>query len=301
DGEAATGYETVGALFLATSPAEAAQLPEIQRMVEERRTAGMGNIGEVTRLDGKQARELFPALADVPGAIHISGGARVDGRLLRDAMTRAARRHGARVVQGDAALVREGDRVTGVRINGEMLAADAVLVAGGAWSNAVGDQLGVRIPVEPQRGQILHMEMPGAGAGRWPILVGFHSHYMLTFPDSRVVAGATRETDSGYDYRMTAGGVHEVLSEALRIAPGLAGATVKEIRIGLRPASPDTLPILGRAPALANLYLATGHGASGLLLGPYSGAAVADLIQGKRLAADLTPFGPGRFRADLQG
>ncbi|MDB4898036.1 MAG: dependent oxidoreductase [Firmicutes bacterium] len=105
--------------------------------------------------------------------------------------------------------------------------------------------------------------MPGAGAGRWPILVGFHSHYMLTFPESRVVAGAT----------------------------------VKEIRIGLRPASPDTLPILGRAPALANLYLATGHGASGLLLGPYSGAAVADLIQGKALAADLTPFGPGRFRA----
>ncbi|HET7038027.1 MAG TPA: FAD-dependent oxidoreductase, partial [Thermomicrobiaceae bacterium] len=146
----------------------------------------------------------------------------------------------------------------------------------------------------PQRGQILHLEME-ADTSRWPIVMGFHAHYLLTFPAHRVVAGATRESEAGYDYRMTAGGVHEALSEALRVAPGLAPATLAEVRIGFRPASPDQLPILGRAPGLDNVYLATGHGANGLQLGPYSGAAVADLLLDEPVAADLAPFGLERF------
>jgi len=94
---------------------------------------------------------------------------------------------------------------------------------------------------------------------------------------------------------MTAGGVHEALSEALRLAPGLAPATLREVRIGLRPASPDHLPILGAAPGLANVYLATGHGPSGLQLGAYSGTVVADLARGEAVDIDLSPFALERF------
>ncbi|MBX6341940.1 MAG: FAD-dependent oxidoreductase, partial [Thermomicrobiaceae bacterium] len=227
--------------------------------------------------------------------LFVSGSARMDGRRLRDALQRAAQRRGATVLRGDARPVREGDRVTAVEVDGRRIGADAVIVAAGAWSPRIGEQVGVRIPVYPQRGQILHLEVPGAAAGRWPIVLGFHSHYILTFPESRVVAGATREDGAGYDVRMTAGGVHEALSEALRVAPGLASATLREVRIGLRPASPDHLPLLGRAPGLANVYLATGHGPSGLQLGPYSGAAVADLALGLRVDLDLAPYAPGRF------
>jgi D-amino-acid dehydrogenase len=79
------------------------------------------------------------------------------------------------------------------------------------------------------------------------------------------------------------------------VVPGLAPATLREIRIGLRPASPDGLPILGRAPGLENVYLATGHGATGLQLGPYSGAAVARLALGTPRDIDLTPYAPDRF------
>src|SRR5258708_5061303 len=88
-------------------------------------------------------------------------------------------------------------------------------------------------------------------------------------------AGATRESAGGFDVRMTAGGVYEALGEALRVAPGLATATLKEVRVGLRPASPDGLPLLGRLPGYENVLVATGHGASGLQLGPYSGALMA--------------------------
>jgi D-amino-acid dehydrogenase len=295
DGETDTGYGVVGLLFVAMSEDEATRLPDMHKLIIERRTMGVKNIGEVTLLDGKSAKELFPALAEIPAAIHTSGAARMDGRLMRDALTRAAQKRGATVVKGSAELVVKGDRVTGVMVNGSLLPADQVIIAGGAWSSALGERLGINLPVFPQRGQILHLEMPNVNTSQWPIVLGFHSHYMLTFPNNRVVAGATREDDSGFDYRLTAGGVHEALSEALRVAPGLGRGTLKEVRIGLRPGSPDQLPILGRAPGLANLYLATGHGASGLQLGPYSAAAVADLLLGKALQIDLSPYSPDRF------
>lgn len=295
DGETETGYEVVGSLFVASNEQEAARLDEVQRIIEERRDQGMPGIGAVRRLDGREARELFPALADLPGALHVPGSARLDGRLMRDALLRAAEKRGATVLWGDARPVRDGERVIGVDVAGRRIVADAVILAGGAWSNALGEAIGLRIPVAPQRGQILHLDLPETDTSRWPIVTGFHSHYMLTFPTSRVVAGATREDGSGYDYRMTAGGVHEALSEALRLAPGLAPATLREVRIGLRPASPDHLPILGAAPGLANVYLATGHGPSGLQLGAYSGTVVADLACGEAVDIDLSPFALERF------
>lgn len=296
DGETETGYAVVGAIFIAVSEEEAARLPVILRQAEERRASGMLNIGETRLVSGQEAKALFPPLAAIHGGLVVSGAARVDGRLLRDALQRGAEKHGATILRGSAEPVRERDRITHVMVDGRTHAADAVIVAGGAWSNALGERLGVRIPVSPQRGQILHLEMPGVETGRWPIITGFHSHYLLTWPQSRVVAGATREDDSGYDYRLTAGGVHEALGEALRVAPGLRNATVREIRIGLRPASPDQLPILGAAPGIANLFVATGHGPSGLQLGPYSGAAVADRALGKPVELDLTPYAATRFQ-----
>jgi D-amino-acid dehydrogenase len=294
DGEPRTGYEVVGALHVATSADEAARLPAVAQRARERRAAGFGHVGDVEEIDATAARALFPPLGPVLAAVHLSGAARVDGRLLRDALGRAARRHGAKVLDGAAELRLDGDRVTGVEVAGETVHAGAVVVAAGAWSGTLAGQLGLAIPVYPQRGQIAHLLVPDAVTGRWPIVVGFHSHYLLTFPERRVVAGATREDGAGYDCRLTAAGAHEVLGEALRVAPGLAGATVREIRVGLRPASQDRLPVLGPAPGFGNVLFATGHGPSGLQLGPWSGAAVADLALGRPVALDLRPFAVGR-------
>lgn len=291
DGEHDTGYAVVGSLLVATSDEEWNRLDEIEQQARDRLAAGVQGIGTVLRLTGAEARTLFPALGDVAGAIHVAGSARVDGRRLRDALQRAAGKHGASIVRGNARVICSGDRLSYVDLDGTRLTPDAVIIAGGAWSG----ELDIDLPVFPQRGQILHLEMPDVATGGWPIVLGFHSHYLLTFPPSRVVAGATREDDAGYDVRVTAGGVHEALGEALRLAPGLAGATVHEVRVGLRPATPDRLPILGPAPGLTNVYLATGHGPSGLQLGPYSGAAVADLALGLDSDAELAPFAPDRF------
>jgi D-amino-acid dehydrogenase len=296
DGETNTGYETAGLLHVATTEEEAASLPDLLRMMEERRTAGVKNIGAVAQIAAQEARALFPALGSVVSAIYAPEAARVDGRLLRDALRRAAQRRGARLLTGTAEVSRVGAQGVQARVDGQVVSAGAVILAGGAWSGAFGEALGLRLPVAPQRGQILHLEMPDAETGHWPIVVGFHSHYLLTFPKHRVVAGATRETGAGFDARLTAGGVHEALSEALRVAPGLANATLHEMRVGLRPASPDGLPMLGRVPGFEQVWLATGHGPSGLQLGPYSGAVVADLLLGEASAVDLGPFALERFQ-----
>ena len=296
DGETRTGYDVVGMLHVAMSAAEADQLPALELLFNQRRDAGLGHIGAVMLISGDEARTRFPALsAAVVGAVAMADGARVDGRLLRDALRRAAERRGARIVLGDATPQVAGARVEAVTVGSERLAAETVIVAGGAWSVALGQALGVSLPVFPQRGQILHLEMPESETSRWPVIVGFYSHYLLTFPPHRVVAGATRESASGFDVRMTAGGVHEALGEALRVAPGLATATLKEVRVGLRPASPDGLPLLGRLPGYENVLVATGHGASGLQLGPYSGALMAGLALGEPAPLDLAPFAVGRF------
>lgn len=297
--ETETGFEVVGLLHVATTEAEATALPVLLRLIEERRASGAPRIGAVQMLSGDEARGLFPALGACLGAIHTSDAARVDGRLLRDAMQRGAVRHGARIVTGSAEAIREVGGGVELTVNGETLTAGAAILAGGAWSGALVETLGegLRLPVFPQRGQILHLRLPGRETAHWPIIVGFHSHYLLTFPHDRVVAGATRESDAGFDPRMTAGGVREALDEALRVAPGLADATIQEVRVGLRPASPDGLPLLGHLPSHERLYVATGHGASGLQLGPYSGALVADLALGQSSISDLdlTPFTPDRF------
>lgn len=305
DGETETGFEAVGLLHVATTEAEAAALAVLLRLIEERRASGAPRIGAIQMLSGDEARALFPALGACLGAIHLSDAARVDGRLLRNAMHRGAARHGARIVTGSAEDIREAGGGVALTVNGETLTAGAVILAGGAWSGPLAETLGVevRLPVFPQRGQILHLRLPGRETARWPIVVGFHSHYLLTFPENRVVAGATRESEAGFDARMTASGVREALDEALRVAPGLADATLDEVRVGLRPASPDGLPLLGRIPGRERLFVATGHGASGLQLGPYSGALVADLALGQSSAPtldadldlDLAPFAPTRF------
>lgn len=289
-GEADSRYDVVGELILARTDEELAALPALADLMDERRAGGMPNIGEVTQVDDRTARELFPALGTIKGALHVSGAARVDGDFMRKALLGAARHYNTRVQYGDAQLLVDGRRVTGVQLNGERIEVDAVIVAAGAWTNALLAPLDVSVAVEPQRGQILHITLPGSDTSRWPIIGGTGDQYMLTFGPNRVVSGATRETGSGFDVRMTVGGAKHILDHAMSVAPGLTLGTLHEIRIGLRPLSPDGLPYLGRVPSHDGIVLATGHGASGLMLGPWSGLAAAQLALGEPVPLDLTPF-----------
>jgi D-amino-acid dehydrogenase len=290
-GETAVGYRRTGALVLAESPDRQA---EICRQLLARR-GDAPEMGEITALDPGQARELFPPLSTEFWAVHVSGGARVDGRLISAAMRRAAGRSGATVVAGEASLHVAGGRARGVVVNAELVEADAVVAATGAWTNEFLAPAGLRIGIAPQRGQIVHIGLGLADTSLWPaILPDWTGHYLLAFDDSRVVVGATRETGAGFDYRVTPGGLAEVLGQALRVAPGLAAGTYLETRIGFRPMGPDVRPLLGRVPQAEGLVIATGLGASGLTMGPYAGELAARVALSAEMPMDLTPFNPVR-------
>ncbi len=297
-----TGYAQCGKLVVAVSDDEIEAFEHARRVIFQRQRArGLPGPDDLHEVTAREARDLFPPLALVRGAIYSRRAARVDGRLLNRALLTAAEARGLLIRQGSVEqLVLEAGAVKGVVVGGETVLAGAVAIAGGAWSETFGQQLGISIPVSPQRGQIIHLGLRNSDTSRWPMVSAFHQHYMVAWPDSRVVAGATRETGSGFTPHTTSAGVREVLDEALRVAPGLANAEIREIRVGLRPLTPDTLPVLGPVPGVSGMFLVTGHGPTGLTLGAYSGKVVAAQMLGKPPETDLAPFSVARFRLAAQ-
>jgi len=291
EGETELGYARVGGLMAPDDPAEL-------DAAEARVRARVGNTGEagaIERLTPQQARELFPPLREDLAGLFVSGGARVNGRLIAAAMRRAAAKRGAQIVEGSAELILRDGWAAGVRVDGDAIDADAVVVAAGAWAPALLEPVGVRLAVEPQRGQIVHLRLPGTDTSRWPTLQPLNPYYLLAFDDSRVVIGASREFGSGFEHRLTASGVAGVLNAGLHTAPGLASWTLHEIRIGFRPLSADNRPMLGPAPGVDGLWIANGLGASGLTMGPYAGALLAAAVLGKTPELSLVPYDPGRL------
>jgi glycine/D-amino acid oxidase-like deaminating enzyme len=286
DGEPDVGYAAAGGLYV---PAEARELDAVEARVRARRKTWP--VGEVERLAAKEAQALFPPLRSEQPALYVSGGARVDGRRLAGALQRACVRHRAQFETGSAELIVEHHRAVGVRVAGKAIAAEIVVVAAGAWAPAMLAPAGVRLAVGPQRGQILHLRRPPIDTARWPVLMPLNSYYLLAFEDSRVVVGATREIGSGFDYRVTAAGVAEVLNAGLAVAPGLQSWTLEEIRIGFRPVALDEVPKLGPVPGTDNLFIGNGLGPSGLTMGPYCGSLLAQAALGKDI--DLTRFAVG--------
>ncbi len=287
-GQTDIGYRRAGALLVSDDRRE---LGWIERSLRGRAAAAMGT---VTGLSPAEARSLFPPLHPDLGGVLVAGGARVDGRRLAAALLRAAQGCGATVLRGQATLVVQADRVTGVAVGEQRMPADRVIVTAGAWTNEVLRPLGLGLAIEPQRGQIVHLRLEHAATEAWPVVLPPGSHYIVPFDTGRIVAGATRERGSGFDYRVTAAGQAAVLSEALRIAPGLSEATVIETRVGFRPAGAELRPLLGWVPRIEGLAIGNGLGAAGLTIGPFAGRLLADLVTGQPSLLDLAPFDPVR-------
>jgi D-amino-acid dehydrogenase len=291
-----TGYDRCGLLTLALADWDLEEFENAATLILQRQERrGPSDAGPLVRVTADEAKELYPPLGRVTGALYHPGAARVDGRLFNAGVLAGAHAAGLQARVGDARLVLNGDRVEAVEVAGERVPCGSVVIAGGAWSDAFGAVLGVSIPIVPARGQIIHLRVPGADTGAWPILSPVLGMYQVPWPDSRVAVGATVEPEAGFDPRPTVGGMRMVFGEALRVAPGLADASFLEVRVGLRPVSADDLPVVGPVPGWANVHVATGYGANGLLLSPYCGQGVAAAALGGAVDPVLAPFSASRF------
>jgi glycine oxidase len=244
------------------------------------------------RLLPSRARRLEPALAPTLRlALDVPDDHAVDPRLTFAALARAAERAGAVLRPGaDVAAIRPGGGV--VLAGGEVVAAGQVVVAAGPWSGALpGLPDDVRVPVRPVKGQSLRLRDP-AGPGLVERVVRWDGGYLVPRGDGRYVLGATVE-ERGFDTSITAGAVHDLLRDGAELVPGVLELEVEELIAGLRPGTPDNVPVIGRSPAAPALVWATGHYRNGALLAPVT----ADLVVAA-LCGDEEPdpaYGPQRF------
>lgn len=251
---------------------------------------------EVQRLRSRECRELEPGLApSVRGGIFASGDHSIDNRALVEALLVACEHRSVTVrhARVNSVLV-EDERARGVALaTGETVASGAVVVAAGCWSGELGGiPSDAVLPVRPVKGQLLYLRGPVE-----PALVGRNVRgldvYVVPRGDGRIVVGATVE-EQGFDTRVTAEAVHNLLRDAYELLPGVLDLELTETVCGLRPGSPDNAPLLGPT-ALTGLVAATGHYRNGILLASVTGNAIAELLATGRVPESIAPFAPVRF------
>ena len=173
------------------------------------------------------------------------------------------------------------------------LTSGAVVLAAGSWSGTIDvEGVAARAPVRPVRGQLLSLAWPGAPPRR---VLWSDRCYLVPWDDGTVLVGATAE-EAGFDERATVAGVRDLLDAACDLVPHAWTAGFNGARVGLRPATPDGLPIIGRSRVLPNLMYATGHFRNGVLLAPLTAQLVADALLEDRVDPLIDDrFSPARF------
>lgn len=284
-------YYCPGSLHTATNAADAELL--------RRQMATWGPLGlQVTWLTGDEVRAQEPLLT--PG-VEVAIYTPKDGSIKPAAVTRAyagaARQQGVLFYERTeiTGIQHSSFRVTGVQTAlGEVISCNQLVIAAGAWSARFGEWLGFSIPVSPMRGQILSLRQPASSLKH--ILFG-EGVYLVPKLDETIYVGATVE-QAGFDKSVTAEGIAWLLSSAIQLVPALGSAPIANIWAGLRPWSPDSRPILGKAPDWENVTLATGHSATGFELSAITGVTIAELVMTGQTPEIIRAFGVERFLGD---
>lgn len=240
-------------------------------------------------LDPDEVRRDWPWLTATHGGLLAPRDGSVDPARLVDALRKDAIRLGVEVVS-DAitALTHSAARVTGVE-GGEWHPADHVVLAAGAWSGRIAN-LPRPVSVEPVRGQLVALSWPRGAA---PSIVFGHGGYLL-HRGGEAIAGTTVE-HAGFTAQVTEPGVASICRRAGQLAPALADAKVLRAWAGLRPGTPDGLPIVGREPNLEGLWYACGHGRNGILLAGITGKIISHLLAGEATVEEIEALRPERF------
>jgi glycine oxidase len=286
DAGRSAGYRQTGTLHVAT---DADELAALERQFQYRLRLGL----PVERLTSRQTRDLEPRLApSIRGGMLVDSDHQVDPRAMVATLLQACSRLGVRLQRCQASLLVEAGRVAGVGLDGgEVIKTSRVVLASGCWSGVVPGVPDEDLPpVRPVKGQILRLRGAPEMIAR---TVRGGTVYILPRGDGRVVIGGTVE-ERGFDTSVTAGAVYELLRQARALVPDVGELELVEASAGLRPGSPDNMPMVGDAMTLG-LVIATGHYRNGYLLAPATADAVAEVLAGGEWPTATRPWSPSRF------
>jgi glycine oxidase len=244
---------------------------------------------EVEYLEPADLFELEPAVnRDARAAIRFPGDGSIRPPRLVRALSLAAQRLGTRILEHSPIVdleIRSG-RVVAILTPEDRIQGESFVLATGAWSGLVGNRVGVNLPVYSSKGEIVLLESLPGKLGQ---VVNNNGHYLVPRSDGKLLVGATEEA-VGFDKTSTVHGVLELLDWAFHVAPGLSDATFVTSWAGLRPAARRGGPFLGRLRDFENLYVATAHNRSGILLAPVSGLLMSQLLTNRPTSLPLEPF-----------
>jgi glycine oxidase len=243
-------------------------------------------------LSGDQARKLEPHLSEnTEAAILRPDEASVDNRALTQAVLEAAVSKGVEINAGNAAtaLWREGSRCKGLVLKAGKVEARWTIIAAGCFSSRI-EGASLYAPVSPAKGQMVALRSQAVEMHR---VLWSENIYLAPRNDGRILAGATVE-HVGFDRSVTPGGLRKIFAAAIELVPDLESARIEETWAGLRPDSPDHLPILGPTD-VDGLLFATGHFRSGVLLAPLTARLIREWITSQKVSVDWDRFSPMRF------
>jgi len=251
---------------------------------------GMGLKAEPLRPE--DARELEPSLSpELEAAALRPDEASIDNRAFTHALLSAAKKSGVEIFSGKSVtgIVKERNRCAGLKLGNETVNAKWTVIAAGCFSTEIE---GVKefAPVRPAKGQMVSLRADGVEIER---VIWGEKIYLVPRNDGRILAGATVEY-VGFDKQITAGGIEKILSAAIEVIPEFANARIEETWAGLRPDSPDHLPILGPTE-IEGLMIATGHFRSGVLLTPITARLIRQWITERSVEIEWDRLSPMRF------
>ncbi len=278
-------YERSGTLQVATGGAD------VTRLSTEAATYAAQQVPHQW-IEQAALHEMEPALRDtITAGVLLPVQGYVDAAGLTRALADAAQQRGAHFTTERVLGIRADHSGVAVTTAEGTLTADALVLAAGSWSSAIAGVTSWPPAVKPIRGQLLHLKAPTRLASR---VVWGSACYVVPWPNGTTLVGATVE-DAGFDEQPTAGGVRQLLNAVHDLLPAAATAVFQEVRVGLRPKTPDELPIIGPSSTMRHVFHATGHYRNGILLTPLTAKLIADLVLDRREHDELALTNPIRF------
>ena len=279
---------TLSCIWLALKEGEVEEFQELSQLAQ--RLEGF----PARWLDGQEVRSLEPRVSpQVMSAMCVEGTKQVESYEYTSGLAEAAEKYGATIRHGTVEGIQATNgRVSGVVLAGEVVACEKVVLAMGPWTGQVESWLGVPVPIGPLKGEILRLDLAGP-----PLEHAFYRSgggYVSSKPDGLIWVGTTEE-QAGFDDLPTEEARAYIMNRSLELFPILSQARLVFHTACLRPVSTDGMPIIGEAPGWDGVYLATGAGRKGILLGPAMARSIADLITTGRTDLPIQPFSPSRF------